>query len=103
MIILVCLRNASNTSVSAAPHAIECMLVHVYSSVIYIGTRVYCVQFMKEEMELVQHMEQSEPRDTHQYITQLENLLLAKSESIDALQEVLLGFRAFRENDTTGR
>jgi hypothetical protein len=51
---------------------------------------------MKEEMELVQDMEQSDPRDTGKYISDLEHLLRAKRESIDALQEVLRGFRSFR-------
>ena len=60
----------------------------------------YCLllfeQFMKEEMELVQHMEQSEPRDTHQYLDTLEDILVSKSESIDALQETLQAFTSFR-------
>ena len=47
-------------------------------------------------MELVQDMEQSDPRDTGKYISDLEHLLRAKRESIDALQEVLRGFRSFR-------
>eukprot|EP00602_Paraphysomonas_sp_CaronLab_P000228 CAMPEP_0185030702 /NCGR_PEP_ID=MMETSP1103-20130426/17711_1 /TAXON_ID=36769 /ORGANISM="Paraphysomonas bandaiensis, Strain Caron Lab Isolate" /LENGTH=1021 /DNA_ID=CAMNT_0027565921 /DNA_START=233 /DNA_END=3298 /DNA_ORIENTATION=+ len=54
------------------------------------------VEVMKEEMELVQDMEQTELRDSHQYVSQLEMILAAKKESVDALRKELKDFQTFR-------
>mmetsp|Transcript_4885 Transcript_4885/g.7440 ORF Transcript_4885/g.7440 Transcript_4885/m.7440 type:complete len:988 (+) Transcript_4885:188-3151(+) len=54
------------------------------------------VEVMKEEMELVQDMEQTELRDSHQYVSQLETILAAKKESVNALRKELKDFQAFR-------
>ena len=54
------------------------------------------MQVMKEEMELVQDMEQTELRDSHQYVSQLETILAAKKESVNALRKELKDFQAFR-------
>lgn len=53
---------------------------------------------MKEEMELVQEMEQTEERNSEQYAEQLHQLLTAKNESIGALRQELRQFQAFRSN-----
>lgn len=54
---------------------------------------------MKEEMELVQKMEQSSAqRDSYSYIEQMEQILYAKLESINALRGELKSFQKFRSD-----
>ena len=59
---------------------------------------------MKEEMELVQNMENSDDRDAEQYTSRLEKLLEIKDAAIQQLyNEVLLFKRAQQESATEKR
>lgn len=51
---------------------------------------------MKEEMELVQTMEQASQRDSHLYVDQMDQILAAKLESINALRMELKSFQKYR-------
>lgn len=54
---------------------------------------------MKEEMELVQKMEQtSVQRDSLSYIEQMEQILYAKLDSINSLRTELKSFQKFRSD-----
>jgi hypothetical protein len=53
-------------------------------------------QVMKEEMELVQTMEQAPRRDSHAYVSQMDQILLAKLDSINALRMELKSFQKYR-------
>ncbi len=52
---------------------------------------------MKEEMELVQEMENVDERDSELYIEKLEKILDLKYEAIGALRNELDSFMKFRE------
>jgi hypothetical protein len=54
------------------------------------------VEVMKDEMELVQNMEDTEVRDSEVYIDRLEAILAAKSEAIESLLKRLNRFRRYR-------
>lgn len=51
---------------------------------------------MKDEMELVQSMEDVDNRDSELYIDNLESILDAKEAAISALQKELQSFQKFR-------
>jgi hypothetical protein len=51
---------------------------------------------MKEEMELVQTMEQATERDSYSYVQQMDQILAAKLESINALRVELKSFQKYR-------
>ncbi len=51
---------------------------------------------MKDEMELVQEMENVDERDTEIYIDKLERILDVKSVAIHALKDELDSFQHFR-------
>ena len=52
---------------------------------------------MKEEMHLVQEMEDADDRDSEGYVDKLEQLLTLKLESISALRHELNGFQTYRQ------
>jgi hypothetical protein len=54
------------------------------------------VEVMKDEMELVQEMENVDERDTEIYIDKLERILDVKSVAIHALKDELDSFQHFR-------
>jgi hypothetical protein len=54
-------------------------------------------QVMKEEMHLVQEMEDADDRDSEGYVDKLEQLLTLKLESISALRHELNGFQTYRQ------
>lgn len=54
------------------------------------------LQVMKEEMELVQTMEQASQRDSYSYVDQMDQILAAKLESINALRMELKSFQKYR-------
>lgn len=51
---------------------------------------------MKEEMELVQEMENIDERDSDRYIDRLARLLSTKAEAITALRSELNTFQSYR-------
>jgi hypothetical protein len=51
---------------------------------------------MKEEMQLVQDMEDDGDRDSEKYVDQLEQLLDVKSAAIDYFRAELNGFQKYR-------
>jgi hypothetical protein len=51
---------------------------------------------MKDEMELVQEMENVEQRDSHSYVTRLNDVLEAKQRAILALRQQLKTFQTYR-------
>jgi len=51
---------------------------------------------MKEEMELVQGMENAEERDAEQYVEALESVLQSKAEAVKALRLEVDSFRLHR-------
>ena len=53
---------------------------------------------MKEEMELVQDMENVDDRDSEQYIEKLDSLLQVKYDAITSLRLELENFQKFRES-----
>lgn len=53
---------------------------------------------MKDEMELVQEMENVDERNTDLYVERLDNLISAKSRAISTLQEELAMFINFRSS-----
>ncbi len=55
-----------------------------------------CWQVMKEEMELVQDMENVDERDSELYLDKLEHILLAKAAAIDELRGELSVFQKYR-------
>ena len=54
---------------------------------------------MKEEMVLVQEMEESDDRNAEQYANQLQAILSVKSESVMALRNELQSFVVFRSKE----
>ena len=54
------------------------------------------VEMMKEEMEIVQEMENTEDRDSELYVDRLEHVLGLKCEAIEVLRKELHFFQAFR-------
>ncbi len=56
---------------------------------------------MKEEMELVQNMEQASERDSFSYVEQMEQILSAKLESVNALRTELKSFQQYRQEYRT--
>ena len=54
------------------------------------------VEVMKDEMELVQRMEQTDERETEDYINRLEKLLLMKRGAVETLHEELHSFQQYR-------
>jgi hypothetical protein len=53
---------------------------------------------MKDEMEIVQDMENAEDRDSELYLDRLEELLNKRDDSIDTLRSQLIRFQEFRFN-----
>jgi hypothetical protein len=53
---------------------------------------------MKDEMELVQEMEQAEDRDSEQYADQLQQILDSKTSSVEALRTKLKLFQKYRND-----
>jgi hypothetical protein len=53
-------------------------------------------QVMKEEMELVQEMENIDERDSDRYIDRLDRLLGAKGDAIASLRAELNSFQSYR-------
>lgn len=51
---------------------------------------------MKDEMELVQEMENVDDRDTDIYLEKLEKILLAKSDAVRNLRKELDSFQRYR-------
>lgn len=51
---------------------------------------------MKQEMELVQNMEEMDDRDSEAYAQDLENVLRLKKNSVSVLREELQKFQKFR-------
>ena len=51
---------------------------------------------MKDEMELVQEMENVDDRNSELYIDKLERILSIKSEAIGSLRDELNSFQEFR-------
>jgi hypothetical protein len=58
------------------------------------------VEVMKDEMELVQNMENAEDRDAEVYIDRLERILDVKAEAISTLMTELDSFKRFASEDT---
>jgi hypothetical protein len=57
------------------------------------------VEVMKDEMELVQNMENAEDRDAEVYIDRLERILDVKAEAISTLMTELDNFKRFASDD----
>lgn len=55
---------------------------------------------MKDEMELVQQMENIDDRNTEEYLDHLESILKAKSDAISTLRSELNSFLSFRVRET---
>lgn len=55
-----------------------------------------CVQVMKEEMELVQEMENVDDRDAELYVDRLQAILEDKARAIGELRDTLHLFQQFR-------
>jgi hypothetical protein len=53
---------------------------------------------MKDEMEIVQDMENAEDRDSELYLDRLEEILNKRDDSIDTLRSQLIRFQEFRFN-----
>jgi hypothetical protein len=53
-------------------------------------------QVMKDEMELVQEMENVEDRNSESYIDKLESILDVKSSAISSLRNELYSFQQYR-------
>ena len=53
-------------------------------------------QVMKDEMELVQEMENVDDRNSELYIDKLARILAAKSQAIGSLRQELLTFQQYR-------
>jgi hypothetical protein len=58
---------------------------------------------MKEEMELVQNMENNDERDSDVYIDKLEDLLSVKSDAVGELRNKVKRFQEFRKLSETQR
>ena len=52
---------------------------------------------MKEEMQLVQEMEDAEDRDSEAYVDKLEQILGLKLDTISSLRDELRGFQSHRQ------
>jgi hypothetical protein len=58
---------------------------------------------MKEEMELVQEMENVDDRDSELYIDKLDRILQSKSEAIGGLRAELGRFQKYRAQSIKGK
>ncbi len=56
------------------------------------------LQMMKEEMELVQEMENTDDRDAEMYLDKLETVLDVKSDAIAVLRAQVTHFQSYRRS-----
>jgi hypothetical protein len=57
------------------------------------------VEVMKDEMELVQNMENMEDRDSESYVNRLDVIMELKSESVRNLRDELKKFQEYRKKN----
>jgi hypothetical protein len=57
------------------------------------------VEVMKDEMELVQNMENMEDRDSESYVSRLDIIMELKSESVRNLRDELKKFQEYRKKN----
>jgi hypothetical protein len=80
----------------AIAEMVEVSATHTTHTATPLPLTSWFLQVMKEEMELVQTMEQAARRDTHSYVSQMDQILVAKLESINALRMELKSFQKYR-------
>ena len=72
------------------------MLASHSNVIVLFNVLLLILQVMKDEMELVQQMENVDDRDSEHYIDQLERILSAKASAIGSLQDELSSFQHYR-------